>query len=156
MNRQECLPKQDAGIFPSFFAQHQCSLRSRSLEVGRKHFGRGCPGWVSWFSVWDTLWSVLLNIKGQNAVGEWVTNDQNQSIQSPPPQLQGQGTAWLCTFTFLLSLIKDLCTSPVNLTMCSQVMWWRFWGVQSWAEMGRSPSQMKQNAEFSWKMRDRA
>lgn len=73
---------------------------------------------------------------------EWVTNDQNsQSVQPLPPQLQGQGTTWLCTFIFLLPLIKERfvhqpskspaawCVWDVLHRMCSQVMWWKFWGV---------------------------
>lgn len=143
------------------------------LEIRRKYFGRGCPGWVSWFSVWEALLSVMLNSKGQNVVGPWlswgwVTNDQNShSVQSSPPQLQGQGTTWLCTFTFLLSLIKEGFVHQPSKCPAAWCVWCaaqdgqpgnvvEVLGCRASAEMGRSPVQIKQNAELSWKMRDRA
>lgn len=127
-------------------------------------------------SVWETLLPVTLNIEGQNVVGPWlpwerVSNDRNsQSVQ--PPATSAAGPRQNMAVPFNLSpvlywrFVRQPSESPVAWRVCdvlqrkcSRVMWWKFGGVghqQSRAEMGRSPEQMNQNAQLSWKVRDGA
>lgn len=129
-------PVQPVSLLPSWSAQWPGNGRSileEAVLAGSADVQCEKPDCQEWWTARDRmLW----------APREWVTNDQNsQPVQPLPPQLQGQGTTWLCMLTFLLPLIKERfvrqpskCPAAwyvwdVLHRMCSQVMWWKFWGV---------------------------